>query len=87
MDTLKTQDVERITHQFIVKNNWNVVDELDNFIYVFDKLPPRTKLVVDLKTQGYTAKEIADKMKCSLRSINRHLYMAKKRILRGENIG
>lgn len=77
----------RKTYQLVNKDNWETVDELDSFCYVFDTLPPRIRLAVDLRIQGKTVKQIAALMKITEREVNSKLLDAKKRFLRGENIG
>ena len=74
-------------HQLVDKDNWDMIEECDNFLYVFDHLPPRMRLCVDLKMSGQSVKEIAKVMKVSERMVQAQLAEAKERIMRGENIG
>ena len=68
------------------KYGWEAIDELDNWLYIFDGLPAKMKLIVDLAMSGMKPKEIAQQLKCSTRYVNQQLQRAKKRFLRGENI-
>ena len=68
------------------KYGWEAIDELDNWVYVFDKLPPRMKLIVDFKMQGLGNSEIANTLAVSERTVRYHLLQAKMRFLRGENL-
>ena len=68
------------------KYGWEAIDELDNWVYIFDKLPPKMKLIVDLAMSGMKPKEMAQQLKCSIRFIYDQLAEAKKRFLKGENI-
>ncbi|MBM4137265.1 MAG: hypothetical protein FJ241_10615 [Nitrospira sp.] len=74
-------------YQFVEKDDWDVgLKEMENFLSVFDAMPPRMKMVVDFKIQGMSNKEIAKQMNVSIREIQLQVVKAKKRILRGENI-
>jgi len=68
------------------KDEWDVVELMDNWCWVYDRLPRQMRRVVDLKITGCSNKAIARKLRCSVNSICNHLLKAKKRILRGENI-
>ena len=76
----------RVADQLANKDNWEVVDELDNFCYIFDGLPPKMRLCVDLRITGTPIEEIAKLMKITEREVYKKLGEAKKRFLRGENI-
>jgi DNA-binding NarL/FixJ family response regulator len=68
------------------QDNWEVVELMDNWLWVFDHMPKRMKLIVDFKVQGVTNKQIAKLCHCSVNNIEKHLRKAKKRFLRGENV-
>jgi len=68
------------------RDNWEVIDVMDNWLYVFDHLPRKMRLCVDFKVQGYSNKEIALLLHCSVNCVCNHLLKAKKRLLRGESI-
>ena len=69
------------------KYGWQAVDELDNWLYIFDRLPPKMKLMVDFATQGFSVKEIAGLTKTKENTVRQVLGRAKERIIRGEDIG
>lgn len=81
------QAQSRKAFQLVTKDNWEIVDELDSFTYVFDTLPERMRLAVDLRMSGMSVKDIAKALKITETEVNRKLLEAKKRFLRGENIG
>lgn len=68
------------------KYGWKAIDELDNWLYIFDKLPPKMKLIVDLAISGMKPKEITKQLKCSYQFVYDQLAEAKKRIIEGENL-
>lgn len=68
------------------QDNWEALEMMDQWTFVYDRMPPKMKLAVDLKISGSSNKAIARKLKCSVNSICNHLLKAKKRILRGENV-
>ena len=68
------------------KDNWEAIEEMDNWLYVFDKMPKQMKIIVDFRVQGITKEEIANMLHCSVNNIEKHLRKAKKRFLRGENV-
>ncbi len=68
------------------EDNWQVVDEMDNWLFVFDRMPRKMKIVVDLKITGMSNKDIAKELHCTVCNVCNHLLKAKKRLLRGENI-
>lgn len=74
-------DREHIVYQILDKDNWEVIDEIDCFIYVYDKMPARMRLVVDLKMTGNTAKEIAKLLGIDESTVRVQIHRAKKRIL------
>lgn len=77
---------EKLIMLQLKKDNWQVVEVLDNWLYVFDRMPRKMRLAVDLRVQGFSNKEIALRLKCSVNSVCNHIAKAKKRLLVGENI-
>jgi len=73
---------EHIVYQLLDRDNWEVIDQIDSFLYVFDKMPQRMRMVVDLKMTGNTNEEIAEMMKTTLITVRRQLSMAKNRIIK-----
>ena len=70
----------------LAQDNWDAVELMDNWCFVYDHMPRKMKLIVDLKITGMGNKAISRKVKCSVNSVCNHLLKAKKRVLRGENI-
>ena len=68
------------------KDDWNSVEHMDNWVYVYSKMPRKMRMVIDLKITGDNNKVIASKIGCSVTSVCNHVLKAKKRLLRGENI-
>jgi len=68
------------------KDEWDVVEVMDHWCFVYDRMPRKMKMIVDLKITGLNNKAISRKVKCSVTSVCNHLLKAKKRILRGENV-
>ena len=68
------------------RDNWDAVELMDNWCFVYDRLPRQMRRVIDLKISGGSNKSIARRLKISVTSVCNHLLKAKKRILRGENI-
>ena len=77
----------RKADQLIRKDNWEILEEFDNWLYIYDRLPPRMKLMADLRIGGMSNKEIAKEMSISIRTVQEGLKEVKERFLRGENIG
>lgn len=68
------------------KDNWEIIEQLDNWLYVFDHLPVRMRIYVDFKIQGMQNKEIAVICRVSVNCVEKQLRRAKIRFLRGENV-
>ena len=60
--------------------------ESESFLWVFDRLPKKMKVIVDLKMTGQSVKEIAKLLNIAEVTVYQHLEKAKKRFLRGENV-
>lgn len=72
--------------QVVGKNDWRAVADLDSFTWVYDHLPPKMRLAVDFKIQGFSNKKIAKLMSITEHTLRQHLAEAKKRFIEGENI-
>lgn len=59
--------------------------ETDAFLWVFDRMPKKMRMVIDLRMSGYTIKEIGVLLKIETTTVYKHIRLAKKRILRGNN--
>lgn len=77
---------EKLLMLLMSRDNWEAIESMDNWLYVFDRLPKRMRLAVDLKISGLSNKEIAVKLSITEREVYRKLLKAKKRFLQGENI-
>ncbi len=59
--------------------------ETDNFLYCFDTMPKKMRMVLDLRMTGHGIKEIGILLKIETTTVYKHLRLAKKRIMRGNN--
>jgi RNA polymerase sigma factor (sigma-70 family) len=80
---LSRQDRERIVWQLMGKDNWEAVTEIPDWMAIFDDMPQRMRLVIDLRLQGYKNQEIAKMMGISEDGIRLSLSRAKRRLARG----
>jgi DNA-directed RNA polymerase specialized sigma24 family protein len=78
---VERDDRERLLWQLAGKDNWDAVNEVNDWMVMFDFLPPRMRITVDLKMQGYTVSEIAQEMGICKSMVYRHLQYAKNRIM------
>ena len=74
-------DREHIVYQILDKDNWEVIDQIDSFLYVYDTMPQVMKIVVDFKMTGNTNSEIAKKLNITPNAVRIQVSRAKKRIL------
>jgi len=72
---------EHIVYQLLDKDNWEVVDVIDSFLYVFDKMPDQMRLCVDLRMTGNTIPEIAKMLNVHVETVRKQLNRAKERVL------
>lgn len=70
----------RILYQLFDRDNWEVVDEINNFLYIFDRMPPKMRLTVDLKMSGYSNEEVAKIMGVKPQTVRKQLSRVKKRL-------
>ncbi len=56
--------------------------EMEYFLYVFDRMPKKMRMVVNLRMTGYKIVEIARLLKIHDDTVRMHLRLAKKRIMR-----
>ena len=75
-------DTSRIIHQLLDRDNWEVIDEIDTFLYVFDKMPDQMRLIVDFKMTGNTNQEIAKLLGISDGHVRKQVSRAKDRIIK-----
>lgn len=62
-------------------DDWEKVVATDSFLHIFDRLPDKMRLIVDLKTTGTSNKEIASLLKISEHTVIEHLRRAKRRFI------
>ena len=72
---------ESLVYGLLHRDDWRTVDAIESFLYVYDKMPPMMKMVIDYKMTGDTTQEIADKLSLTTNAVRIHVYRAKKRIL------
>jgi len=71
-----------IVYQLLNKDNWEVVEQIDSFLWIYDReLSFKERIVVNMKMQGYTTKEIAAELNLSESTIRVHTHNLKKKIL------
>lgn len=74
-------DREHIVYQILDKDNWEVIDQIDNFLWVYDRMTFKERIVADMKMTGHTVKEIADTIGISTSTVRVHVHNLKKKIL------
>lgn len=74
-------DIERLLWQIAGKDNWEAIEEVDNWLVLFDFMPPRMRTALDYKIQGLSIDEIAKEMNITKKVVYEHLHKAKSRIL------
>jgi len=66
--------------------SWEELSKYDNWLYVFDKLPGRMRLIVDFRMSGTKPAEIAKIMSIDVQTVKNQLDKAKDRFLRGAKL-
>lgn len=69
--------------QLFNKDNWEAVDEIECFLFIFDRMPKRMRLTVDYKIQGLSNEEIAVIMNVQVQTVRKQLDRAKARLATG----
>ncbi len=62
-------------------DHWDKLVETENFLFVFDHLPERMRLMVDFKIEGKTSTEIAQMMDVTEDYVAKTLRTAAKRFI------
>lgn len=75
------EQAKGLAYQLSYKDNWDVVAQINGWLYVYDKMPPRMRFIVDLKMQGYTNGEIAVMLKIKENQVRSQISRAKKRFV------
>ena len=73
--------IESLAYTIFDRDDWQVIDTIDTFLTVYDGMPPKMKVVVDLKLSQKSNKEIAAIMNISLSAVYCLLHRSKKRII------
>ena len=71
----KTRELTKI----VGNEDWSTIDLVDEFLFIFDHLPPRMKIIVDLKMTNMGNDEIAMALKIEEKTVYETLRRAKKR--------
>ncbi|MHC1628803.1 MAG: sigma factor-like helix-turn-helix DNA-binding protein [Candidatus Nezhaarchaeales archaeon] len=80
MQHLERDDVRRLLWQIAGKDNWEAIEEVPYWTFMFDRMPERMRLAVDLKLQGYEIAEIAKIMGTTIDGAYKHIQKARDRI-------
>ena len=72
---------EAIVYQILDKDNWEVIDQIDIFLHLYDKMPKQMQLCVDLRMTGNTIREISEMIPTHIEGVRKQLNLAKKRLL------
>ena len=78
--------VSSIIHLLVDKDDWRVVEHLDHFSWIYDRMPPKMKAIIDFKMTGMENKEVWKLLDISKVHFYRLLREAKSRLLRAEHI-
>ncbi len=65
-------------------DNWDKLVQTDHFLWVFDHLPKKMRLIVDFKIEGRTNAEIAKMLNTTEKHVYNKLLLAKKRFIKAE---
>lgn len=71
---------EEILWQIVGRNNWRAVACVEGWIYMYDKMPRKMKLVFGYKIEGYSNKEISDILGITERTVRYHVKKARDRV-------
>lgn len=75
-------DREHIVYQILDKDNWAVIDQIDEYLWIYDrKMSFRERIISNMKIKKYTTKEIATEMNISESTVRVHVHNLKKKIL------
>ena len=62
-------------------DNWDKLVKTDSFLWMFDHLPDKMRLIVDFKIEGKTNEEIAKLLHTTEKHVYNKLRLAKKRFI------
>lgn len=66
--------------------DWDQIEKYDNWLYIFDHLPNRMRLYVDLRISHYQPRQIALMCDVQVKAVKKQLGYARTRFLRGANL-
>jgi DNA-directed RNA polymerase specialized sigma24 family protein len=73
---------QELLYRLVTKNDWEHVHEVEGFSFIFDSLPKRMRLIVDLKMSELSDEDIAKMMQISVKTVKNVLTTSKKRFMR-----
>jgi DNA-directed RNA polymerase specialized sigma24 family protein len=68
--------------EYLLEGDFRNEECKDSFMWIYDRMPPKMKMVVDLSMTGSSVVEIAKLMKVSVNTVISHKQKAKKRLLK-----
>lgn len=63
-------------------DNWDKLVETESFLWMFDHLPARMRLMVDFKIEGKSNEDIAKLLNVTEKAVYKALMMAKQRFIK-----
>lgn len=73
---------QSLLYRLVTKNDWTVLGEVEGFLFIFDSLPDRMRVMVDLKMTGVPDEEVSSMLGIKLQSVRDCLCKAKKRFMK-----
>lgn len=74
--------LEMLVWQIMGKDNWNAVEQIPFFMDIFDRLPYKTRKIVEYRLEGYRVEEISEIIGLSVNAVRLRLSRTKKFICR-----
>lgn len=71
--------IKSILFQLVHQDNWQVIEIIDGWLYVYDRMPKQMKLCVDLRILGNSIKAISKITNIHPEAVRTQLNRAKKR--------
>lgn len=76
---MRKNRIKEILYQLIYKDEWRVVEQIDGWIFVYERMPLKMRICVDLRMDGHSIDRIAKTLKVHKETARRQLNRAKKR--------
>jgi DNA-directed RNA polymerase specialized sigma24 family protein len=73
---------QALLHALANGNEWEVIDQVDGFCWIFDRLPDKMRIIVDLRMSNVPDEEISAMMGIKVQSVKNRLVQAKKRFMK-----